>query len=97
MERRKTGLGTAGNASTGPSTASATRSGSPCGHCGLVCLLHVERTNRWFRKRQKTHYRNRKERTIRNMLKADLVRWSDRPVRPNRLCRKNTAAQKQVA
>jgi Transposase len=44
---------------------------------------HVERTNRWFRKRQKTHYRNRTERTIRNMLKADLLgkaRNSDHPV-----------------
>lgn len=38
---------------------------------------HVERTNRWFRKRQKTHYRNRKERTIRNMLNADLMRWAE--------------------
>ncbi len=43
---------------------------------------HVERTNRWFRKRQKTHYRNRKERTIKNMLKADLLRCIDWPVQP---------------
>ena len=35
---------------------------------------HVERTNRWFRKRQKTHYRNRKEENIVNTLKADLIR-----------------------
>jgi hypothetical protein len=44
---------------------------------------HVERTNRWFRKRQKTHYRNRKERTITNMLKADLtgrIQNSNNPV-----------------
>jgi hypothetical protein len=33
----------------------------------------TERANRWFRKRQKTHYRNRKEHTIRGMLHADLV------------------------
>lgn len=33
----------------------------------------TERANRWFRKRQKTHYRNRKERTIRNMLHAGLI------------------------
>lgn len=33
----------------------------------------TERANRWFRKRQKTHYRNRKERTIKNMLHADLI------------------------
>lgn len=38
---------------------------------------HVERTNRWFRKRQKTHYRNRKEENIVNMLKADLMRQKD--------------------
>ena len=42
-------------------------------YSNLECTTNnVERTNRWFRKRQKTHYRNRKERTIRNMLKADL-------------------------
>jgi hypothetical protein len=35
----------------------------------------VERMNRWFRKRQKTHYRNRTERTIKNMLKSDLTRY----------------------
>ena len=34
----------------------------------------VERANRWFRKRQKTHYRNRKAETITNMLNADLMR-----------------------
>jgi len=34
---------------------------------------HVERVNRWFRKRQKTHYRNRKEVNIVNMPKADLI------------------------
>lgn len=43
----------------------------------------VERTNRWFRKRQKTHYRNRKEENIVNMLKADLIgqmkRVKDKP------------------
>jgi len=33
----------------------------------------TERANRWFRKRQKTHYRNRKEHTIKNMLHADLI------------------------
>jgi hypothetical protein len=33
----------------------------------------TERANRWFRKRQKTHYRNRTEPTIRNMLHADLI------------------------
>ena len=36
---------------------------------------HVERLNRWFRKRQKGHYRNRKKYAIENMLLADLVRW----------------------
>jgi len=35
---------------------------------------HVERTNRWFRKRQKTHYRNRKEENIVNMIKADMFK-----------------------
>ena len=38
----------------------------------------TERANRWFRKRQKTHYRNRKEHTIRNMLHADLICRRDR-------------------
>lgn len=38
----------------------------------------VERTNRWFRKRQKTHYRNRKEENIVNMLKADLIGQMER-------------------
>jgi len=38
----------------------------------------TERANRWFRKRQKTHYRNRKEHTIRNMLHADLIYRRDR-------------------
>jgi transcription antitermination factor NusG len=38
----------------------------------------VERTNRWFRKRQKTHYRNRKEENIVNMLKADLLGQMER-------------------
>jgi hypothetical protein len=33
----------------------------------------TERANRWFRKRQKTHYRNRREHTIKNMLHADLI------------------------
>lgn len=33
----------------------------------------TERANRWFRKRQKAHYRNRKAHTIANMLHADLV------------------------
>jgi hypothetical protein len=33
----------------------------------------TERANRWFRKRQKTHYRCRKDHTIRRMLHADLV------------------------
>ncbi len=33
----------------------------------------TERANRWFRKRQKSHYRNRREHTIRNMLHADLI------------------------
>jgi hypothetical protein len=33
----------------------------------------TERANRWFRKRQKSHYRLRKEHTIRNMLHADLI------------------------
>lgn len=33
----------------------------------------TERANRWFRKRQKTHYRNRKEHTITRMLHADLI------------------------
>jgi hypothetical protein len=33
----------------------------------------TERANRWFRKRQKSHYRNRKEHTIKNMLHADLI------------------------
>jgi hypothetical protein len=33
----------------------------------------TERANRWFRKRQKTHYRNRKEHAIKNMLHADLI------------------------
>jgi len=33
----------------------------------------TEWANRWFRKRQKTHYRNRTEPTIRNMLHADLI------------------------
>jgi len=38
----------------------------------------VERTNMWFRKRQKTHYRNRKEENIINMLKADLIGLMER-------------------
>jgi hypothetical protein len=55
---------------------------------------HVERTNRWFRKRQKTHYRNRKERTIRNMLKVDLSRWSDHSGQPDvRLKQRSSPAQ----
>jgi len=46
----------------------------------LECTTNnVERTNRWFRKRQKTHYRIRTERTIRNMLKADLSRFAGVP------------------
>lgn len=49
---------------------------------------HVERTNRWFRKRQKTHYRNRTLRTITNMLKADLLGRSGHPGQPVRLVRK---------
>jgi hypothetical protein len=51
---------------------------------------HVERTNRWFRKRQKTHYRNRKERTIRNMLKADLSRLSGRTDQPGLTLKKRS-------
>jgi hypothetical protein len=51
---------------------------------------HVERTNRWFRKRQKTHYRNRKEENIVNTLKADLMRQiemhGDTPIQ--HLCKK---------
>jgi hypothetical protein len=33
----------------------------------------TERANRWFRKRQKSHYRIRTERTITSMIHADLV------------------------
>jgi hypothetical protein len=58
---------------------------------------HVERTNRWFRKRQKTHYRNRKERTIRNMLNADLMRSATKPLHPVRLMRRATASQIRAA
>lgn len=58
---------------------------------------HVERTNRWFRKRQKTHYRNRKERTITNMLKADLIGRSGNPGKPIRLMRRRKADTTAVA
>lgn len=58
---------------------------------------HVERTNRWFRKRQKTHYRNRLDRTIRNMLKADLMRWSENPPSPVRLTRRSIAGAADAA
>jgi hypothetical protein len=33
----------------------------------------TERANRWFRKRQKRCYRNRREHTIKNMLYAALI------------------------
>jgi len=46
---------------------------------------HVECTNRWFRKQQKTHYRKRKRRTIKNMLKADLEKWTGLPTSPAKL------------
>jgi hypothetical protein len=42
----------------------------------------TERANRWFRKRQKTHYRNRREYTIKNMLHADLIYKRER-MNPN--------------
>lgn len=58
---------------------------------------HVERTNRWFRKRQKTHYGNRKERTIRNMLKADLVRWIDPPGQHMKLIKRRAPLQAKAA
>jgi hypothetical protein len=52
----------------------------------------TERANRWFRKRQKSHYRLRKEHTIRNMLHADLIyRRSRSPLTgPERLRPKST-------
>lgn len=56
---------------------------------------HVERTNRWFRKRQKTHYRNRTERTIRNMLKADLLGRSRNTVPPVKLARRGDLAESE--
>lgn len=34
---------------------------------------HVERTNRWYRKRAKSHYRNRTKKAIWNMIKTDLL------------------------
>ena len=34
---------------------------------------HVERANRFYRKRAKVHYRNRTERSIWNMIKSDLM------------------------
>ena len=58
---------------------------------------HVERTNRWFRKRQKTHYRNRLDRTIRNMLKADLMRVADKPSSPMKLKRRGKASESHAA
>ena len=58
---------------------------------------HVERTNRWFRKRQKTHYRNRKERTIRNMLKTDLQRWVKEPLVPVMLIERMPSVWRGVA
>jgi hypothetical protein len=58
---------------------------------------HVERTNRWFRKRQKTHYRNRKEYTIKNMLKVDLGKWAGHPVQPVRLRRRTDAYLEHAA
>jgi hypothetical protein len=58
---------------------------------------HVERTNRWFRKRQKTHYRNRLDRTIRNMLKADLMRWSEDPSSPVRLQKRGDDQKEHAA
>lgn len=58
---------------------------------------HVERTNRWFRKRQKTHYRNRLDRTIRNMLKADLMRWSTSPLSPVKLTKRDNAREAHAA
>ena len=56
----------------------------------------TERANRWFRKRQKTHYRNRKEHTIKNMLHADLIYRRERtPLNepPATLIRKSTGLQ----
>jgi len=34
---------------------------------------HVERANRFYRKRAKVHYRNRTKRSIWNMIKSDLM------------------------
>src|SRR5439155_24647139 len=48
----------------------------------------TERANRWFRKRQKSHYRIRKGHTIEGMLKADLAYRRQRTPEatpPNRL------------
>jgi len=44
---------------------------------------HVERANRFYRKRAKSHYRNRTKRAIWNMVKSDLmVRKSCAVLRP---------------
>jgi hypothetical protein len=58
----------------------------------------TERANRWFRKRQKGHYRIRKEGSIRNMLHADLIYRRDRtaPEPPNRLKEKSAEAQQSA-
>lgn len=59
----------------------------------------TERANRWFRKRQKTHYRNRKEHTIKNMLHADLIYRRERtPTKkpPNRLIEKKVSGQRSA-
>jgi hypothetical protein len=58
----------------------------------------TERANRWFRKRQKTHYRNRRAHTITNMLHADLVYRRERaPNEPPTRLREKTAELRQPA
>ncbi len=59
----------------------------------------TERANRWFRKRQKTHYRNRREYTIKNMLHADLIYKRERtdPNEPPRKLKPKTVESRQSA
>ena len=57
----------------------------------------TERANRWFRKRQKSHYRLRTEHTIRRMLHADLIyrrQRTDPNEPPVRLAPKPTIEQR---
>ena len=56
---------------------------------------HVERANRFYRKRAKSQYRNRTRRSITNMMKVDLMIRKSRYQRPRpvKLRRRFPAAQ----